>query len=62
MGDDETVCAAFDHWIASCELPVEIHIQYDWQRGTGLMCLDIESRCKMTTTSLFKAIEPYEVY
>ncbi len=36
--------------------------QYDWQRGTGLMCLDVESRCKMTTTSLFKAIEPYEVY
>jgi hypothetical protein len=63
-GDDEAVCAAFDHWIASCELPVEIHIQYDWQRENGLMCLDVDlpeiedlPDTKMTATSTGKLKE-----
>ncbi|MGN0193994.1 MAG: DUF4236 domain-containing protein [Pseudoramibacter sp.] len=63
-GDDEAVCAAFDHWIAFCALPVEIHIQYDWQRDTGLMCLDVDlpeiedlPATKMTATSTGKLKE-----
>jgi hypothetical protein len=63
-GDDEAVCAAFDRWIAACKLPVEIHIQYDWQRDGGLMCLDVDlpeiedlPATKMTATSTGKLKE-----
>lgn len=41
-GEEEAVCGAFDSWIASCELPVEIDLDYDWNPEEGVMMLDVE--------------------
>lgn len=40
-GNDDAVCEIFDSWIESCELPVEISIDYDWNSETGMMMLDV---------------------
>ena len=41
-GDDKAVGEIFDSWIESCELPVEINIDYDWNNQTGIMMLDVD--------------------
>ena len=41
-GDEETVCSAFDVWIASCELPVEININYGLDIINEVMLLDVD--------------------
>ena len=41
-GDDEEVSEVFDSWIQSCELPVEIDIDFDWNQGSGIMMLDVD--------------------
>ena len=41
-GDDEIICDVFDSWIATCELPVEINIAYDWIPENRVMMLDID--------------------
>ena len=41
-GDPDTVAEVFDDWIASCELPVEIAINYDWSRTNRTMFLDAD--------------------
>ena len=41
-GDDLAVCEAFDAWIRSCELPVEINVSYFWDQVSGLMQLDVD--------------------
>lgn len=56
-GDDEEVSEVFDEWIESCELPVEININYDWNQKDKTMMLDVDlpeiedlSETKMTKT------------
>lgn len=41
-GDDETICEVFNDWISSCELPVEININYDWDAKNKIMLLDVD--------------------
>ena len=41
-GDESAICEVFDSWIATCELPVEINISYDWKPSTGTMLLDVD--------------------
>ncbi len=41
-GDDEEVSEVFDSWIESCELPVEININYDWNNPNKVMMLDVD--------------------
>lgn len=41
-GDDEEVSEVFDSWIESCELPVEININYDWDFQNKVMMLDVD--------------------
>ncbi|MBO4910130.1 MAG: DUF4236 domain-containing protein [Lachnospiraceae bacterium] len=41
-GDDEEVSEMFDSWIESCELPVEINIDYDWNNQSKTMMLDVD--------------------
>jgi hypothetical protein len=41
-GDEEEVSEVFDSWIESCELPVEININYDWNSKDKVMMLDVD--------------------
>ena len=41
-GDDEEVSEVFDSWIESCELPVEININYDWNYQNKVLMLDVD--------------------
>lgn len=41
-GKEDAVCNAFNAWIASCELPVEIDVAYDWDEKERIMMLDVE--------------------
>ena len=41
-GNAESVSSVFDEWIATCELPVEININYDWNSESGTMLLDVD--------------------
>lgn len=41
-GKEEVVCQIFDEWIAACELPVQIDVDYDWNRAQGVMLLDVD--------------------
>ena len=41
-GEDSAVCEVFDSWIETCELPVEIFVDYDWNKADGTMLLDVD--------------------
>lgn len=41
-GEDEVVSEAVESWIASCELPVEINVDYEWNQNNGMMYLDVD--------------------
>ena len=41
-GDDSAVSEVFDSWISSCELPIEIFVDYDWRQDEGSMLLDVD--------------------
>lgn len=41
-GDDTAVSEVFDEWISSCELPVEMNIDYDWNQDIGVLMLDVD--------------------
>lgn len=41
-GEDEPVCEAVEMWISSCELPVEINVDYEWRRYEYTMYLDVD--------------------
>lgn len=42
QGNDAAVTDVFDSWIASCELPVEIFIDYEWDQSNGSLQLDVD--------------------
>ena len=41
-GENYAVWEIFDDWIESCELPVEININYDWDNKNNTMMLDVD--------------------
>lgn len=41
-GNYDAVCEVFDDWIASCELPVEMSINYEWNPRCATMLLDVD--------------------
>ncbi len=41
-GEDEIINDAVEEWIASCELPVEINVDFEWQREMGVLYLDVD--------------------
>ena len=41
-GEDEVVNDAVESWIKSCELPVEINVDYEWNIEQGTMYLDVD--------------------
>lgn len=40
-GGDDEISEAVESWISSCELPVEINVDYDWNRNDHIMYLDV---------------------
>ena len=41
-GDPDIVNNAVESWLSSCELPVEINVDYEWYPETGVMFLDVD--------------------
>ncbi|WP_052169893.1 DUF4236 domain-containing protein [Pseudobutyrivibrio ruminis] len=41
-GEDEEVTNTVESWISSCELPVEIDVDYDWHKAAHIMYLDVD--------------------
>jgi hypothetical protein len=41
-GEDEAVGSAVKSWIESCELPVEINVDYEWRPNNHTMYLDVD--------------------
>ena len=41
-GEDKTVSEAVESWISSCELPVEINVDYYWNQNEHVMYLDVD--------------------
>ena len=41
-GDEEAICEVFDSWLASCELPIEMNVDYEWNPAEGSMYLDVD--------------------
>lgn len=41
-GGDDEISEAVESWISSCELPVEINVDYDWDRNDHIMYLDVD--------------------
>lgn len=41
-GNENTICESFDSWIASCELPVEININYEFDSNEKTLLLDVD--------------------
>ena len=41
-GEELEVSEAIESWIASCELPVEINVDYEWRQNSNLMYLDVD--------------------
>lgn len=41
-GEDEVVSNAVESWISSCELPVEINVDYEWNKNNQVMYLDVD--------------------
>ena len=41
-GEDRAVSDAVESWISSCELPVEINVDYEWNKNEQVMYLDVD--------------------
>ncbi len=41
-GEDQVVSEAVESWISSCELPVEINVDYEWHQNEHVMYLDVD--------------------
>lgn len=41
-GNDQEVSEAVESWISSCELPVEINVDYEWHQNNHVMYLDVD--------------------
>lgn len=41
-GEEKIINDAVEAWISSCELPVEINVDFEWQREMGVMYLDVD--------------------
>lgn len=41
-GEDAVVSEAVESWISSCELPVEIRVDYEWNQNSNTMYLDVD--------------------
>ena len=41
-GEDEAVSDAVESWISSCELPVEINVDYEWNKNDHMIYLDVD--------------------
>lgn len=41
-GEDQEVSEAVESWISSCELPVEINVDYEWRQNNHVMYLDVD--------------------
>lgn len=41
-GEDDAVSEAVESWISSCELPVEIRVDYEWNQNSNTMYLDVD--------------------
>lgn len=41
-GNSDILCNEIEAWIASCVLPVEIEISYEWDASTGTVLLDVD--------------------
>ena len=41
-GEDQSVSEGVESWISSCELPVEINVDYEWHQDNHVMYLDVD--------------------
>ena len=41
-GDEQIVSECIESWISSCELPVEINVDYEWHLNEHVMYLDVD--------------------
>ncbi len=41
-GEDQAVSEGVEYWISSCELPVEINVDYEWHQNDHVMYLDVD--------------------
>ena len=41
-GEEQEVSEAVESWISSCELPVEINVDYEWHQNNNVMYLDVD--------------------
>lgn len=41
-GDAEIINSCVESWISTCELPVEINVDYEWYQDTSIMYLDVD--------------------
>ena len=41
-GEDQAVSEGVESWISSCELPVEINVDYEWHQNEHVMYLDVD--------------------
>ncbi len=41
-GEEQEVSEAVESWISSCELPVEINVDYEWHQNNHVMYLDVD--------------------
>lgn len=41
-GEDQAVSEGVEYWISSCELPVEINVDYEWHQNDHIMYLDVD--------------------
>lgn len=41
-GEEQAVSEGVESWISSCELPVEINVDYEWHQDNHIMYLDVD--------------------
>ncbi len=41
-GEEQAVSEGVESWISSCELPVEINVDYEWHQDNHVMYLDVD--------------------
>lgn len=41
-GEDHEISETVESWISSCELPVEINVDYEWHQNDHIMFLDVD--------------------
>ena len=41
-GEENAIGEVFDSWISSCELPVEMSVNYDWNSNLRVMMIDVD--------------------